>query len=130
MDTIAGTFAFSKREKFITDRYTLHSFFYQMKENPDYKQLFSHYGFSKYDIYPFSRKLEEAFSWLQLADILSLDNPKYGTWTMNSEIKEKVKNKLDQIGKVNDINKDKIEKLELLGKEFDNYLDNIENKKD
>ena len=129
LDIIAGTFAFSTRNKFTTDRYLLHSFFYQKKETLEYRQVLSHYGFSKYDIYPFSRKLEEAFSWLQLADILSLDNPKYGTWTMDPKIKNKMQKRFEEIGKVDDINKEKVDKLKLLGKEFDNYLDTIEKKK-
>lgn len=71
MTVVGSVFAHSGLETFPKDGKFLQDFFRKSKENHRYSNLLEDFVFSKYDIYPYSRKLAGSLQKLELAGSLS-----------------------------------------------------------
>ena len=74
-DIVAYLFALQESETFQSDENILHSAFYELKE--EFPDFFEEFIFTRGDIYPFSKELENIFFRLQQSGILEIMNPSY-----------------------------------------------------
>ena len=83
-DVIVGLLAELKQkdfERFKADPVSVHSRFYEWREDPAFASLFSRFVFDTRDYFPYSETLDRVFDGLQLAGYLERTNPR-GTFYM------------------------------------------------
>lgn len=83
-DVVVGLLAELRNRKFTrfkADPVSVHSRFYEWRENPQFSGLFGRFVFDTRDYFPFSETLDRVFDGLQLAGYLERTNPR-GTFYM------------------------------------------------
>lgn len=83
-DIVVGLLAELRHRKFArfkADPVSVHSRFYEWREDPRYSALFGTFVFDTRDYFPFSETLDRVFDGLQLAGYLERTNPR-GTFYM------------------------------------------------
>lgn len=82
MDVVGYILAKSGRDSFTSDRYILQNAFRKLKEDPTEteSELLSEFVFGTRDVFPFSRELERAMTYLELGGLLITDNPEFITF--------------------------------------------------
>jgi len=89
-DVIAGIIAHSKLDIFSSNRKDLHTFFRNLKADPEFDELLMDVVFSKgADLFQFSRTLENTLVRLQLGGLIYAKNPEYNKYGMTPEARAK-----------------------------------------
>jgi hypothetical protein len=74
-------------ERFKADPVSVHSNFYQWRENANFSQLFDQFVFDTRDYFPYSETLDQVFDGLQLAGYLERTNPRGIYYMITPEVK-------------------------------------------
>jgi hypothetical protein len=74
-------------ERFKADPVSVHSSFYQWRENASFSQLFEQFVFDTRDYFPYSETLDQVFDGLQLAGYLERTNPRGIYYMITPEVK-------------------------------------------
>jgi hypothetical protein len=86
----------------------IHSFFYQMKKNDEFSNLFENFLFDNNGPYPYCEKIDEILSEFQLTGIISSPNPILKEYTIN------IKKEIDEQNFSFNFEIEKIKKLSTL----------------
>jgi hypothetical protein len=108
-DIIAALFLLSKKKFFTIDMRKIQEAVYTLKEKyPDYFEMF---GFSKYEIHPFSRELEEALSRLLISRIIRIENTDYKRYMLGKHAKDMESTILEKFLYPAGLSREKLEKM-------------------
>jgi hypothetical protein len=114
-DVVAYLLALLKKETIPTDDETIHTAFYKLKK--EYPDFFKDFIFTRGDLFPFSKDLEEILFRFQQSYLLGTINPTYEKYILKSNSKEIIKEKLSE----RFTPQEKVQLTEMVGK-LENYL--------
>ena len=99
MDVVGYLLAKSVRGSFTSDRYILQDAFRKLKEaaTETESELLSEFVFATRDVFPFSRELERAITYLELGGLLITDNPEFVTFRIRKKQQEYVIKEAEEI---------------------------------
>lgn len=84
-DILAGILCFLKGSRFSGDPEKIHSTIARLQRHYSILDAFT---FTRGDVYPFSRLLEDSLSILQRSRVIGMENPDYDTYCVKEESKQ------------------------------------------
>lgn len=84
-DILAGILCFLKGSRFSGDPEKIHSTIARLQRHYSILDAFT---FTRGDVYPFSRLLEDSLSILQRSRVIGMENPDYDTYRVEEESKQ------------------------------------------
>ena len=119
MNVVGYILATSGRDEVTSDRHGLQGIFRRLKEEASEIELdfFSDFVFATRDVFPFSRELERALTYLSLGGLLITDNPEFVRFRVQYEERVSVKQEAAKI-----FTEQEIAALDCLARKFASYL--------
>ena len=112
---IAYLFALQKNEWLPTEDKKIHTALFKLQK--EYPDLFGEFIFSRGDLYPFSKELEEILFRLQQSGVLGTINPGFEKYILPNKSKKVILESLSE-----KLSKEEKEKLEQMTNKFESLL--------